>query len=79
MAFRMNIAEKVEENKVTLFLPHWAPSWILSLAENLASSSLQDGATEWHYSGTGTTYPPSTHPPTVKKPMQREMTKLIIA
>ena len=25
-------------------LPHLAPSWILSLAENLASLSLQDGA-----------------------------------
>ena len=31
-------------------LPHSAPSWILSLAENLASSILQDGATEWYYS-----------------------------
>ena len=30
-------------------LPHSAPSWILSQAENLASSSLQDGATKWHY------------------------------
>ena len=30
-------------------LPHSAPSWILSLAENLASSNLQDGATKWHY------------------------------
>ena len=27
-----------------LVLPHLAPSWILSLAENLASFSLQDGA-----------------------------------
>ena len=34
----------------TLLLPHSAPSWILSLAENLASSILQDGATEWYYS-----------------------------
>ena len=32
-----------------LSLPHSAPSWILSLAENLASSNLQDGATKWHY------------------------------
>ena len=49
-------------------LPHSAPSWILSLAENLASSSLQDGATEWHYSLTGTTYPlpTPTHPTTAK-------------
>ena len=31
-------------------LPHSAPSWILSLSENFASSILQDGATEWHYS-----------------------------
>ena len=30
-------------------LPHSAPSWILSQAENLASSSLQDGATKWYY------------------------------
>ena len=30
-------------------LPNSAPSWILSYAENLASSSLQDEATEWHY------------------------------
>ena len=30
-------------------LPHSAPSWILSPAENLASSSLQDGATNWYY------------------------------
>ena len=28
-----------------LFLPHSAPSWILGKAENLASFSLQDGAT----------------------------------
>ena len=33
----------------TLFLPHSAPSWILSKPENLASSSLQDGATGWYY------------------------------
>ena len=26
-----------------------APSWILSSAENLASSNLQDGATKWYY------------------------------
>ena len=31
-------------------LQHSAPSWILSNAENLASTSLQDGATQWHYS-----------------------------
>ena len=30
-------------------LPHSAPSWISSYAENLASFSLQDGATTWHY------------------------------
>ena len=29
-------------------LPHSAPSWILSYAENQASSILQDGATKWH-------------------------------
>ena len=30
-------------------LPHSAPSWVLSLAENPASFCLQDGATEWYY------------------------------
>ena len=39
-----------------------APSWIFSLAENLASSSLQDGATKWIYYVAGTTHPP-TNPP----------------
>ena len=43
------------------WLPHSAPSWILSKAENLASSSLQDGATKWHHSDE-TTHQPS-HPP----------------
>ena len=38
-------------------LPHSAPSWILSYAENLARFSLQDGATEWH------DYVRGTHPP----------------
>ena len=33
----------------TYILPHSAPSRILSKAENLASSSLQDGATKWYY------------------------------
>ena len=28
-------------------LPHLAPSWILSKADNLESSSLQDGPTKW--------------------------------
>ena len=28
---------------------HSFPSWILSKAENLASSSLQDGVTDWYY------------------------------
>ena len=42
-----------------LFLPHSAPSWILSLSENFASSILQDGATEWHYSY----HILATHPP----------------
>ena len=44
-----------------LELPHSAPSWILSKAENLASTSLQDGVTQWHYSEA--THPP-TQPPT---------------
>ena len=36
-----------------------APSWIISCAENLASSSLQDGATKWVYYAVGTTHPPT--------------------
>ena len=39
-----------------------APSWILSQAENLASVSLQDGATKWYYFLVWTTHPPPTHP-----------------
>ena len=38
------------------------PSWILSYAENPASFSLQDGATEWH------DYERGTHPPTQQVP-----------
>ena len=41
-------------------LPHLAPSWILSRAENLASTSLQEGATKWHNSE-DTTQPPAVH------------------
>ena len=33
-----------------------APSWILSYTENLANSSLQDGATRWLYYAVGTTH-----------------------
>ena len=36
-----------------------APSWILSSADNLASSNLQDGATKWLYYAVGTTHPPN--------------------
>ena len=36
--------------ELSLVLPHSAPSLILSPAENLASSILQDGATKCHYS-----------------------------
>ena len=42
-----------------LFLPHLAPSSILSWAEKLTSFSLQDGATEWHYFLTWTIHPPT--------------------
>ena len=35
-------------SKPIKLLPHSAPSWILSQAENLASTCLQDGATKWH-------------------------------
>ena len=41
-------------------LVHSAPSWILSKAENLASSNLQGGATTWHYCHE-TTHPPAAH------------------
>ena len=37
-----------------------------SHSENLASFSLQDGATEWHYFLVWTTPHPPTHPPTAK-------------
>ena len=47
--FYEHFFKHVYENQYEL-LSHSAPSWILSLAENLASSILQDGATEWHYS-----------------------------
>ena len=47
--------------KFIIVLPHSAPSWILSYAENLASFSLQDGATKWHDYVPATTHPP-THP-----------------
>ena len=50
------------ENSGYAILPHSAQSWILSKAENLASSSLQDGATTWHYSQPRTTHPPTRHP-----------------
>ena len=39
----------LDVGKQNVLLPHSAPSWILSWAENLASSSLQDGATKWLY------------------------------
>ena len=38
-------------------LPHSAPSWIVSLAENLANSILQDGATKLHDFVPATTHP----------------------
>ena len=48
---------------VSKMLPHSVPSWMFSLAENLASSILQDGAMEWHYSyHIPTTHPPYPHP-----------------
>ena len=31
-----------------LFFSHSAPSWILSLAENLTNFNFYDGATKWH-------------------------------
>ena len=60
---------------LTNVLPHSAPSWILSLAENLASSILQDGAMEWHNYVPATTNPP-TQPPTHlnTQPLTRDIT-----
>ena len=43
------------------FLPHLVTSWILSYAENLASSSLQDEATKWLYYAVGTSHPTQPH------------------
>ena len=43
-----NVSQAYKAN-VLMFLPHSVPSWILSKAENLASPSLQDGATKWEY------------------------------
>ena len=43
-------------------LPHSAPSWILSKSENLASSSLQDGATKCLYYQTEPAGRPPGHP-----------------
>ena len=37
-----------------------SPSWILSYAENLASSSLQERVMKWLYYVVGTTHPPTT-------------------
>ena len=42
-----NIKTKIYENLTFNFFHTRAPSWILSSAENLASSNLQDGATKW--------------------------------
>ena len=53
---------KLKDEVLQQLLPHSAPSWILSYAENLTSFILQDGATEWHDYVPGTTQPP-THPP----------------
>mgnify|MGYP005691227809 CR=1 FL=1 len=50
-------------DRILLLLPHSAPSWILSLAENLASSNLQDGATKWHYCSDKPPGHPPGHPP----------------
>ena len=50
-------------NARILLLPHSAPSWIFSLSENLASSNLQDGASERLYYAENPIHPP-TQPPT---------------
>ena len=45
--YHPSVIHDVVEN---ILLSHSAPSWILSPAEILESSILQDGATKWHYS-----------------------------
>ena len=58
----MNIQEKISFSSSTGLYKccHTrAPSWILSQAENLASVSLQDGATKWYYFLVWTTHPPT--------------------
>ena len=54
------------------FLSHTAPSWILRQAENLISSILQDGATEWHNSN----HIQAAHPPT-QPPYQQLMFEIV--
>ena len=49
-------------------LPHSAPSWILSLAKNLASSNSQDGATKWHYNCKEPSIQPSIQPASQPSP-----------
>ena len=46
---RKSFKQSARGQVMFLILPHSAPSWILSQAENLASTSLQDGATKWYY------------------------------
>ena len=48
-----------------VLLPHSAPSWILSLPENLESSSLQDGVTKWYYFLKEQTLPDPNRPPSL--------------
>ena len=45
-----------------LVLPHLAISWNFILAENLASLSLQDGATKWNYYPQDPTRQPASQP-----------------
>jgi hypothetical protein len=40
-------------------LPHSALSWRISSAKNLASLSLQDRATKWHYYQANPPHPPN--------------------
>jgi hypothetical protein len=63
-------------------LPHSAPSWNFSLAENLANLSLKDGATKWHYNHQDPASQPANQPasqPTSHHPILPFKTKTYIS
>ena len=60
--------------QILVILPHSAPSWILSLAENLASFSLQDGARI----GTMITLEPASRPAS-QQPASQQLTLIFVS